>query len=272
MSSKLRWLFGLAVLGATVAQAQQDTKIVCEGSTTVGPIAKAFAEYYMAKHTGVNITISESGSGNGAKAIINGTCDIANMSRKMKDEEMQAAKDKGRNIMEHVVAMDGLAVVVHPGNPVAGLTKEQVKQIFTGEITNWKEVGGPDKKIVVISRDTNSGTYETFQTIVTKSDRLTERAEYVGSNGAVRQRIMTTEGAIGYVGLAFLEGVKTLEVNGVKASPETVLDKSYCVSRALYMYTIGEPKDGTHLKAFVSLYTTPDGKKLVEEAGFVPVK
>ena len=266
------WAAGCAVLlGLAASHAQESSKIVMDGSTTVGPIAKAFAEYYMGKHPEVNITVSESGSGNGAKAIINGTADIGNLSRKMKDEEVQAAKDKGRDVVEHVVAMDGLVVVVHPSNPVKGLTKDELKQIYIGEIANWKALGGPDLKIVVISRDTNSGTYETFQQLVTKSDRVTDKAEYVGSNGAVRQRVLTTAGAIGYVGLAFTEGLKALPVNEVDATQETVNDKTYPISRALYMYTDGEPKAGTPLADFLSLYKTDDGKKIISEQGFVPL-
>ena len=261
----------LTALAATAGFAET-TKIVMDGSTTVGPIAKAFAEYYMGKHNDVNITVSESGSGNGAKSIINGTCDIANMSRAMKEEEMQAAKEKGHNIVEHIVAMDGIAVVVHPDNPVQGLTKEQLVKIYTGEIRNWKELGGPNLSIVVISRDTNSGTYESFQQLVTKSERITDSAEYVGSNGAIRQRVMTTTGAIGYVGLAFTEGVKALAIEGVEPSPESVIDRSYCISRPLFMYTNGEPAAGTQLADFLNLYKTDEGRKIIEEQGFVAIK
>ena len=262
---------GVALLAGTAGRAD-NSKIVLDGSTTVGPIAKAFAEYYMGKHPEVNITVSESGSGNGAKAIINGTADIGNLSRRMKEEEFDAAKAKGVDVIEHVVAMDALVIAVHPSNPVKGLTKDELKQIYIGEITNWKQLGGPDMKIVVISRDTNSGTYETFQLLVTKSDRVTDKAEYVGSNGAVRQRVLTTAGAIGYVGLAFTEGLKSLPVNDVEATEETVNDKSYPISRALYMYTNGEPATGTPLADFVNLYKPDDGKKIISEQGFVPVK
>jgi len=270
----MRTLMMAGVLSAAAAASAlgEGTKIVMDGSTTVGPIAKAFAEYYMGKHNDVNITVSESGSGNGAKSIINGTCDIANMSRAMKEEELLAAKEKGLNIIEHIVAMDGIAVVVHPDNPIADLSKEQLVQIYSGEIRNWKALGGPDIPIVVISRDTNSGTYESFQQLVTKSERITDRAEYVGSSGAIRQRVMTTPGAIGYVGLAFLEGVKPLSINGVEPTQETVLDRSYVISRPLFMYTNGQPAEGTHLSAFLNLYKTEEGRKIVEEQGFVPVK
>ena len=215
---------GLMALSLATAQAAGDAKkIVVDGSTTVGPIAKAFAEYYMKAHPDVNITVSESGSGNGAKGIINGACDVGTLSRAMKTEELDAAKEKKRDPIQHTVAYDGIAVVVHPSNPVKNLSKDQLRDIYTGEIKNWKALGGPDLKIVVISRDTNSGTYETFQEKVTKSERVTDRAEYVGSNGAVRQRVQSTPAAIGYVGLAFTEGIKALTINEVEATAENVL-------------------------------------------------
>ena len=167
-------------------------KIIIDGSTTVGPIAKAFAEYYMQKNPGVNITVSESGSGNGAKSLVNGTCDVADMSRFMKAEEFKAAIEKGIYPVAHVVAIDGIAIIVHPSNPVSGLTVEQVRDIYTGKITNWKQVGGPNVRIVMISRDTNSGTYESFEELVMKNAKLANTAEYVGSNGAIRQRVQGT--------------------------------------------------------------------------------
>jgi phosphate binding protein len=147
----------------------QANRIVIDGSTTVGPIAKAFAEYYMAKNPGVNITVSESGSGNGAKSLINGTCDVADMSRFMKDEEFKAAIEKGVYPIGTVVAIDGLAIVVHPSSPIQGLTIVQIREIYTGKLTNWKEIGGPNVAIVLISRDTNSGTYESFESLVMPS-------------------------------------------------------------------------------------------------------
>lgn len=264
-----------AALGAAalagMAPAQDANRIVVDGSTTVGPIAKAFAEYYMKANPGVNITVSESGSGNGAKSLINKTCDIGTLSRPMKEEELDVAKAKGLDVKEHVVAMDGIAVAVHPSNPVKALSKDDLRAIYAGEITNWKKLGGPDAKIVIISRDTNSGTFETFQTLVLKSDRVADRAEYVGSNGAVRQRVMSTPAAIGYVGLAFTDAVKVLPVNGVEPTPEKVLSKEYPIARPLYMYTRGEPAADTHVGKYLNLYKAADGRKIVEEQGFVPV-
>jgi phosphate transport system substrate-binding protein len=259
-------------VGIGAATAGNADKIVMDGSTTVGPIAKAFAEYYMSRHPEVNITVSESGSGNGAKSIINGACDIGNMSRPMKKSEKDAAQSAGILPIEHIVAMDGIALIVHQSNPLAGLTTEQIRDIYTGQIPNWKELGGPDKPIVVISRDTNSGTYETFETLVMKGGKMAGKTEHVGSNGAIRQRVLSTEGAIGYVGLAFLEGVKALKVNGIEATPETVAGMTYPIARPLYMYTNGRPKEGTHLHEFINLANTPDGRRIIEDTGFVPVK
>lgn len=261
-----------AVIAAITLTASAEQKIVIDGSTTVGPIAKAFAEYYMAAHPDVNITVSESGSGNGAKSIVNGTCDIADMSRPMKDTEFKAAADKGIQPVAHVVALDGLPVLVHPQNPVAELTTEQIRKIYTGEITNWKEVGGPDLAIVVITRDTNSGTYETFETMVMDKQKITEKAEYVGSNGAIRQRVQTTPAAIGYAGLGFLDKtVKALKVNGVYPSAATVRTGEYPISRPLFMYTNGYPVLGSPVYKFVTLHLTEDGQEMVEQIGFIPV-
>jgi len=250
-----------------------ETKLVLDGSTTVGPLAKAFAEYFMQQNPGVKISVSESGSGNGAKSLLNGTCDIATMSRAMKPEEVAAAATKGVNVVAHVVAVDALPVLVHPSNPVENLTMQQLKDIYLGTITNWKEVGGPNLRIVKISRDTNSGTYECFEELVMNKEKMANDVEYVGSNGAVRQRVMSTRGAIGYAGLAFVDRkVKALKINGVAPCAVTARNKTYPIARPLYMYTNGEPKKGSTLERFIHLYKTKKGHELVEEIGFVPVE
>lgn len=254
------------------AASAQETRIVIDGSTTVGPVAKAFAEYYMSRNKGVNITVSESGSGNGAKSLINGVCDVASMSRFMKDTEFKEAADKGIMPVAHVVAMDGLAIIVHPSNPIAQLTMEQVRDIYTGKLQSWKDLGGPDLKIVKISRDTNSGTYETFESLVMNKEKIASDAEYVGSNGAVRQRVQSTAAAIGYAGLGFSdETVKIVEINGITPNVAAVASGTYPIARPLYMFTSGYPQMGSHLHRFISLYLTPQGQEIVEATGFVPV-
>ena len=269
--SKLAAVAAAAVM-ATSAMAEEKVKVVMDGSTTVGPIAKAFAEAYMKAHPEVNVTVGESGSGNGAKSIVNGTCDIANMSRFMKANEFEAAVAKKVLPVAHVVALDGLAIVTHPSNPVANLTVQQVYDIYTGKVTSWKAVGGPDMPIVVISRDTNSGTYETFEELVMKKAKIVGSAEYVGSNGAIRQRVQTTKGAIGYVGLGFVDKtVKAVKVNNIEANNETVASGKYPIARPLFMFTNGYPKLGSHTFGLVTMHLSKQGQEIVEKIGYVPV-
>jgi phosphate transport system substrate-binding protein len=252
--------------------AEKGDKIVIDGSTTVGPIAKAFAEYYMKLNPDVNITVSESGSGNGAKALINGSCQVATMSRLLKQNEYEAAVHSEILPVTHVVAFDGIAVVAHPSNPVKGLTMDQVKGIYLGKINNWQQVGGPNKPIVIISRDTNSGTYETFEIRVLKGEKIAKNCEYVGSNGGIRSRVQSTPNAIGYMGIGFIDNsVKALEVNGIYPSPATVKKGTYPISRPLYLVTKDYPGLGSHLFRFVNIYLTAKGQEMVEEIGFIPV-
>ncbi|MFO7974197.1 MAG: PstS family phosphate ABC transporter substrate-binding protein [Candidatus Hydrogenedentota bacterium] len=259
-----------ALLSSGTASAAED--VVMDGSTTVGPIAKAFAEYYMENNPDVNITVSESGSGNGAKSLINSTCDIANMSRFMKGSEFTAAVEAGVTPVAHIVALDGIAVIVHPSNPLKEITLAQLKDVYQGKIKNWSQLGGPNVKIVAISRDTNSGTYETFEGIVMQKEKMAEGIEYVGSNGAVRSRVQSTQAAIGYVGVGFLDrSVKGLAVEGIMPSTETVKTGEYAISRPLFMLTNGVPKMGSTLWKFVNLYLSRKGQEIVEEIGFVPV-
>lgn len=281
MNWKMKLIAGMLACGLCAGTAvAEENKLVLDGSTTVGPIAKAFAEYTMANTPGLNITVNESGSGNGAKSLIHSVCDIANMSRFMKDKEFAAAVENGVMPVAHVVAMDGLPVLVHPSNPIEGLTVEQVRDIYTGKITNWSQVGGPDMEIVVVSRDTNSGTYETFHNLVMThkvdgekiKEKVKDGAEYVGSNGGIRTRVQTTPAAIGYAGLGFVDkSVKALEINEVYPTRQTVTSGRYPISRALFMFTDGYPKLGTPVHAFVTLHLTEKGQEIIEDIGFVPV-
>ncbi len=270
--SRFLGIAAVVAMLAGAAGAQDGNQIVVDGSTTVGPIAKAFAEYYMQTNPGVNITVSESGSGNGAKALINGTCHVADMSRFMKDTEFSAAVAKGVLPVAHVVAMDGIALIVHPSNPVKEISTDQIKDIYLGKITNWNQLGGPDRQIVVVSRDTNSGTYETFESLVMKGDKMFEKVEYLGSNGAIRQKVQSTAAAIGYVGLGFVDNsVKALVVNGVVCDRQTVASGKYAIARPLYMFTNGYPALGGHLHQFVTLHLSHKGQEMIESIGFVPV-
>ncbi len=260
------------VFGEESKATKEAATIRVDGSTTVGPIVKELAAYYMKNNPGANITVSESGSGNGAKSLINGMCEVASMSRFMKDNEFKAAIDKGVYPVAHAIAVDGIAVVVHPANPVKGLKTEQVRDIYTGKITNWKQVGGPDKAIIVISRDTNSGTYECFEELALQKERMAQNVEYVGSNGAMRQRVQSTPTAIGFLGLGFTDRtVKALEINDIAPNRQTVVSGRYPIARPLFLFTNGYPTMGTHLHAFVNLYLTRKGQEIIEAIGFVPV-
>lgn len=264
-------LIALAAAAFTSAPAMAEKNIVIDGSTTVGPIAKAFADYYKEK-TGIGATISESGSGNGVKSLINGACDIANMSRFMKDSEFKTCVEKGILPVAHVVAFDGLAVVVNPANKVGALTMAQLADIYTGKIRNWKELGGDDAEIVVISRDTNSGTYETFNELVLRKDPVVKGAEYVGSNGQAKTRVASTKNAIAYVGLGFADdSVKTLSVDGILPSPKTIVSGKYPIARPLFMFTNKYPKMGTPVYDFVTLHLSEEGREIVRDLGYVPV-
>lgn len=264
-------LIALAAAAFTSAPAMAEKNIVIDGSTTVGPIAKAFADYYKEK-TGIGATISESGSGNGVKSLINGACDIANMSRFMKDSEFKTCVGKGILPVAHVVAFDGLAVVVNPANKVGALTMAQLADIYTGKIRNWKELGGDDAEIVVISRDTNSGTYETFNELVLRKDPVVKGAEYVGSNGQAKTRVASTKNAIAYVGLGFADdSVKTLSVDGILPSPKTIVSGKYPIARPLFMFTNKYPKMGTPVYDFVTLHLSEEGREIVRDLGYIPV-
>ncbi|MCX6177932.1 MAG: phosphate ABC transporter substrate-binding protein [Chlorobiales bacterium] len=268
MIKKLLHLAALLIFTAVGTADAATNTIVLEGSTTVGPLAKSFATYFTKKY-GVRVTVSESGSGNGAKSLINNTCTIAAMSRAMKEPEIAAAKKKGVNPLAHVVALDGLSIVVHPGNPISSLSKAQISSIYRGTITNWKEVGGPNARIVVIQRESNSGTQESFKELVTgKGVQITGNAETQSSNGAVKSRVSTTLSAIGYLGLGFVDhSVKTLAVNGILPSVKTVKNGTYKVTRPLYFYTNGQPSG--LVRQFIDLPRTAAGKSMISELGFI---
>lgn len=254
---------------APISQAGEG-QLVVQGSTTVLPIAQATAEVFMQNNPQANISVRGGGSGNGIAALIEGTCDIATASRPMKVKEILLCQKKGISPVPHIVAMDGIAIIVHPSNPIQGLSTEEIKDIYTGKITNWKELGGKDLKIVVVSRDSSSGTFETFGTIVLKGEKVIPESLVQASNQTVATVISTTKGAIGYVGLGYISNtVKALRVNGVIPEQETVVSGKYPISRPLYMYTDGAPQGVA--KDFLEFICSEEGQKIVEEQGFVPL-
>lgn len=241
------------------------------GSTTVLPIAQLCAEKFMEQHPDVDISVRGGGSGVGIAALIDGTCDIAMASRPMKTKELKSARSKGINPVATVIARDGIAVIVHPSNPLSEITLVQLRDIYTGKISNWKDVGGKSGRIVVISRDVASGTFEVFKKLVLKGAKTRADALMLASNKAVATTVEKTPGAIGYVGLGYVSSkVKALPVDGVEPTKKTVASGEYKLARPLYFYTDGKPKGLA--KEFIDFVLSSEGQKIVEEAGFVPVK
>ena len=257
---------------ATELVGAEKTTLQIEGSTTVGPIGDAFTEVFMKTYPDYKITVTKTGSGNGAAALIDGRCDIAMMSRFIKPEEFKTAVAKDVQPVAHVIAMDGVCVIVNPSNSVTQLTLAQTKDIYLGKVKNWKEVGGPDMPIVVISRDTASGTYETFEEFVMKKAKMAETVQYVSSNPESHAKVKTTNGAIAYVGLGFLDSsVKALKIEGVMPSRETIVNGSYPISRPLFLFTNGYPELGSITYKFCTFYLTETGQDIITKKGFVPV-
>ena len=270
MKSKLMLVMALLLICAGTNLAWAGS-IQMNGSTTVLPIAQKIIEAYMKEFPDVSISLSGGGSGNGIKALIEGTTDIANSSRFIKDEEVKLAIEKGTYPVPFAVAYDSIVPVVHPDNAVKDLTLDQLKDIYTGKTKNWKELGGPDGQIVVVSRDTSSGTYEIWEEKIMKKERVSPAALLQASNGAVMQVVSKNKFGIGYVGIGYLDkSVKALTVNGIEGNEETTLTGKFPISRALYMFTRGWPT-GDSLR-FINYVLNPQkGQKFVREAGFVPL-
>jgi phosphate transport system substrate-binding protein len=244
--------------------------IVIKGSTTVLPIAQSTLEAFMKANPGVNISLSGGGSGEGVKALIDKSTDIANSSREIKGKEIELAKSKGVNPVATVVAIDAIVPIVNPRNKVKSLSIDQLSQIYQGKITNWKEVGGEDIQIVVISRDSSSGTFEAWAEMVLNKAKVTPRAQMQASSGAIVQAVSKNRYAVGYIGLGYInKSVKPLTVNGVEATIENAFSKTYPVARPLYMYTNGRPAGQT--AKYINFVLSPAGQALVARDGYVPV-
>lgn len=245
--------------------------ITIKGSTTILPIAQSMAEAYSKEFPYTRISVSGGGSRDGINELLEGTIDIAVSSRFIKDVEAERAVDKKTYLIPFAIAYDSVVPIVHPSNTVENLTVQQLKDIYRGRITNWKHVGGPDKRIVVISRKESSGTFDVWEDKVMNEELITRFALLQDSNGDVVKAVSGNRNAIGYAAIGYLDSrVKGLDVNGVKASAETARDGSFPLHRALYMFTSGRPTGD--LLNFINFALQPDkGQKLVKEAGFEPL-
>lgn len=247
-----------------------------KGSDTMLPLSQKEAEAYKKKNPSSSISVVGGGSGVGIAALIDGSTDIAMSSRKMKMDEKLKMQDAGRAYKEVVVGYDALSVVVNPGNKVTQLTREQLEGIFTGKIKNWKEVGGDDMAIVVYSRESSSGTYEFFKEHVLNRKNFAANVLSMSSTGAIIQSVSQTKGAIGYVGMAYVEKtVKALKVSFDKGvtyvapTMETAKNKTYPITRPLYFYYL-ESKAAIS-KPFVDFVLSAEGQKILKEEGYVPL-
>ncbi len=272
----------LLALGACGRGGQQAHSLQIKGSDTMVNLGQAWAEEYMKAHPDVSVAVTGGGSGTGIASLLSGTCDIAELSRELKPEEISLAKARGFEPRQVTVALDGLAVVVHPGNPVSQLTLDQLAAVFSGAVTNWKEVGGADLPIVVLSREVNSGTHVYFKEHVLRRSQADSRVEFAAnalllpSSQAIADEVAQNPSAIGYYGMGYISPrEKALRVAQDDASPyveptiANVVSQAYPISRPLLMVTRGQAQG---LAAdFLDYVLGPEGQKVVLKIDFVPV-
>ena len=247
-----------------------------KGSDTVLPVSQETAEKFMKEHPNARITVTGGGSGVGISALLDNTTDIAMASRQIKFGEKMKLKKAKQDVNEVIIAYDALAVIVNPSNPVKQLTREQLEAIFRGKITNWKEVGGPDLKIIVYSRETSSGTYEFFKESVLKNKNYMSSTLSMPATGAVIQSVSQTKGAIGYVGLAYLnDKTKALAVsydgvNYIEPTIENGIKKTYPIVRPLYYYYNKEKQQ--QIAPFMEYILSEKGQNIIKKGGYIPIK
>lgn len=269
----------ILVLAGACASARADDgakeagrAIRVSGSTTVGPIAEGFAKALNDELDEVRFVVRRTGTGEGLSDLVAGKADIALMSRFMRPAELKAALARHVSPVFHLVAMDGVAVIVHPDNPADGLTHRQVRDIYAGRIDNWKALGGPDRPIVRLGRTKDSGTFASFKKLVMDKTDFAEEGAALETTAALRTRVAKTPGAIAYVGLGFVDKtVKALAIDGVAPKSRNVLWGRYGLSRPLFMVTDGCPPLGSPMFRFVTFAHTEKGQSIVFDKGFVPL-
>lgn len=278
------WIFLIVFMFAANAYAAKNSNsIQIKGSDTMVNLGQAWAEKYMENNSQNFVAVTGGGSGTGLSSLISGSCDIAMSSRNIKNKEIALAKQKGINPFEIKVALDGLAVVVNPTNPVSKLTVDQLAGIFTGRTSNWKEVGGKDQKIVILSREVNSGTHVYFKEHVLRKMDANSKEEFapgalmLSSSQAIADEVAGNSGAIGYYGMGYIcDKQKAIAVakddksEYVNPSIANVISGKYPISRPLFLYTNSEPQG--LVKKFVDYTLSKEGQELVVKTDFVPIK
>lgn len=257
---------------------QNKKSVTIKGSDTMVHLMSTLAEAYMKKSPDAQVSVTGGGSGTGIAALLNGTTDICASSRDMQQKEKDQAKEKNINPVEKTVAFDGIAIVIHPDNPVKELNMEQLKKIYTGAYKTWKDVGGPDEPITCLSRENNSGTYVFFQEHVLNKENFAPTVKLMPASSSIVQSVSSDKWSIGYVGLGYTKDakIKVVPIKKDDTSPaimpshNTVLDKTYSIARPLFLIFNGEPKDIN--SAFLEFVMSADGQKIVEETGYVTLK
>ena len=261
------------IFALTLATQVHADRIVIKGSDTLGAkLVPQLAEQFKADQPGTTFDIAAEGSTTGIAAIIDGTANIGMSSRDLKPSEKAAASSKGVNMKETVVAYDGLGVIVNANNPIASLTKKQVEQIFTGDVTDWSAVGGQGGKISIYTRNTSSGTYSDWKELAMNKRDYAGGSQKMAGHEQIAAEVGKNPNGIGYVGLAYMKapGTKVISIDGATPSNENVLNKSWPYARPTFFYTNGEPSGVA--KAFIDFTTGPVGQKIAASVGFVPVK
>lgn len=269
MKLKTTLVVALATLTALTVQAE---KYVIKGSDTLGAkMIPQIAELYKKKNPDTTFEIAAEGSTTGVAAIIDGTADIGMSSRAAKDKELATAAEKNVTLTPTTVAYDGIAIIVNEKNPISEITLKQVEQIFTGDIRDWSALGGKPGQISAYTRNTSSGTYGSFNQLAMSKRDYAEYCQKMAGNEQIAQEVGKNPNGVGYVGLAYIgaEGIKVIPVDGAMPTIKSVNDKSYSIARPMYVYTNGEPTGKA--KKFIDFATSPEGQKIVETVGFVPL-
>ncbi|AYV92392.1 phosphate binding protein [Fusobacterium necrophorum subsp. funduliforme ATCC 51357] len=272
---KILCLFSLVIALGSSLYAKSNV-LQLKGSDTLLHVSQAITEQYQ-KETKTRIAISGGGSGIGISALLNGTTDIAMASRSIKAKEQELAKAKGMKIKETVLGFDGITVIVNKGNHIKNMNTRLLAKVFRGEIKNWKELGGEDAPIVVLSRDSSSGTHEFFKEHIIRERNSKGRQEYgkktlyLPSNEAIKQEVAKNKNAIGYIGMGYVDSsVHSLEIDGKTASAENILNKSYPISREIYWYSNQNLSENG--KSLIQYALSPKGQQIIKQEGFVPIK
>jgi len=261
----------LVVAALLAAPGVATAAVTVKGSDTMVILAQRWAEEYMKKDPSKKVQVTGGGSGTGIAALINGTTQIANASRPMKDSEKKNLEKRfGTPGVETSVAKDGVTFYVHESNPVKSLTVEQLRRIYQGDLTSWKDVGGPDAPIVVYSRENSSGTYVFVKDNVLDGGDFTPRAQTLPGTAAVVNAVSKERNGIGYGGAAYAKGVRELLVDDVEPTEANIRSGKYPLARDLYMYTRAAPTG--EVKEFIDFCLSPAGQKIVTTVGYFPVK